>query len=150
MTSHLITADLVVIDLPAASKDVVIEALAERLATAGRVTDGETFAADVRAREAQTPTGLPGQVGLPHAKSDAVLTPSLAVATVPGGVDFGGPDGPSTLVFLIAAPAMGDNVHLQILAKLARKLMNAEFMESVRGAADAETLAAIVNEAVAS
>jgi hypothetical protein len=41
--------------------------------------------------------------------------PSLAVGRVPAGVDFGAPDGPATLVFLIAAPAGGDADHLTIL-----------------------------------
>lgn len=94
MTNQLITADLVAINLDAASKDAVIEALAAKLAAAGRVTDAAAYVADVQAREAQTATGMPGNIGLPHAKSEAVTVPSLAVATVPGGVDFAGPTAP--------------------------------------------------------
>lgn len=148
MTSQLITADLVAINLAATSKDAVIDALAAQLAAAGRVTDAAAFAADVRAREAQTATGMPGNIGLPHAKSEAVTVPSLAVATIPGGVDFAGPDGAATLVFLIAAPASGANEHLMILAKLARKMINPAFTGSIREAADGQAVADIVNEAV--
>ncbi|MBN8882822.1 MAG: PTS sugar transporter subunit IIA [Salana multivorans] len=148
MSDTLITADLVAVGLDAVDKDAVIEALAGKLAAAGRVTDAAAFVADVTAREAQTATGMPGNIGLPHAKSAAVTVPSLAVATVPGGVDFAGPDGPATLVFLIAAPAEGANEHLQILAKLARKLVNPAFTGSIRDAADADAVAAIVTEAV--
>lgn len=91
---------------------------------------------------------MPGGIGLPHAKSEAVVTPSLAVAKVPAGVDFGAPDGPATLVFLIAAPAAGEGDHLKILAALARKLVHADFKESLRAAPDGDAVAAIVNEAV--
>jgi mannitol/fructose-specific phosphotransferase system IIA component (Ntr-type) len=52
-------------------------------------------------------------------------------------------------VFLIAAPAAGDGQHLKILAALARKLVNAEFKDSLRAAEDGATVAHIVNEAVA-
>lgn len=149
MSSPLITADLVSLNLDAPSKDAVIAALAEKLAAAGRVSDAAAYVADVQAREAQTATGMPGQIGLPHAKSEAVLVPSLALATVPGGVDFGGPDGAATLVFLIAAPASGANEHLQILAKLARKMVNPSFTGALREAPDPEAAANIVNEAVA-
>jgi fructose PTS system EIIA component len=149
MTSQLITADLVAVNVSAADKGAVIDLLAQRLADAGRVTDAAAFAADVRAREAVTATGMPGAIGLPHAKSAAVLVPSLAVATVPDGVDFEGPDGAATLVFLIAAPAEGADEHLKILAKLARKLVSPAFTGAVRDAADAETVASVVTEAVA-
>ncbi|HCX85607.1 MAG TPA: PTS fructose transporter subunit IIA [Micrococcales bacterium] len=149
MATPLITADLVAVDLDATDKEAVVAVLADKLAAAGRVSDAAAFAADVKAREAQTATGMPGKIGLPHAKSAAVLAPSLAVATVPNGVDFGGPDGVATLVFLIAAPAEGANEHLQILAKLARKLVNPTFTGSLRDAGDAQSVSDIVNEAVA-
>lgn len=149
MTTQLITPDLVAVDVHAADKNAVIDLLAQKLFAAGRVTDAAAFAQDVRDREAKTATGMPGGIGLPHAKSDHVTAPSLAVAKVPGGVDFGAPDGPATLVFLIAAPAAGDGQHLKILAALARKLVNAEFKDSLRAAEDGATVAHIVNEAVA-
>ncbi len=149
MTTQLITPDLVAVDVAAADKNAVIDVLAQKLATAGRVTDAAAFAQDVRDREAKTATGMPGGIGLPHAKSDHVTAPSLAVAKVPGGVDFGAPDGPATLVFLIAAPAAGDSQHLKILAALARKLVNAEFKNSLRAATNGVAVAQIVNEAVA-
>lgn len=145
----LITADLTAVGLQATTKDEVIAALASKLAAAGRVSDEAAFVAAVQAREAQTATGMPGQIGLPHAKSDAVTEASLAVATVPGGVDFGGPDGAATLVFMIAAPDGAANDHLTILAKLARKLVNPAFTGAVREAADGEALAQVVSEAVA-
>lgn len=150
MSTPLITPELVAIDLAATDKSDVIDALATLLFRAGRVTDEAQFASDVRAREATTATGMPGGIGLPHAKSEAVTEPSLAVAKVPGGVDFGAPDGPATLVFLIAAPAHGASEHLKILAKLARNLVHEDFKQSLRTAADAETVAEIVNKAVSS
>src|SRR6185436_11131354 len=123
--------------------------LAEKLQAAGRVTDLDGFLADVAAREAQMATGMPGGIGLPHARSEHVTVPSLAVARVPAGVDFGAPDGPATLVFLIAAPAGGDSDHLKILAALARRLVHESFRDSLRAAPDAATVAEIVTREVA-
>lgn len=54
----LITADLVDLDVPSADRKTAVTALAERLVRAGRVTDLDTFLADIEAREAQMPTGL--------------------------------------------------------------------------------------------
>ena len=70
------------------------------------------------------------------------------VARVPAGVDFGAPDGPATLIFLIAAPASGDSDHLKILASLARRLVHESFRTSLREAPDAATVAEIVTREV--
>jgi PTS system fructose-specific IIA component len=148
MSTSLITPGLVGIDLLAADRDDVTRQLVALLVAEGRVTDADGFLADVRAREAQMATGMPGGVGLPHARSEHVVAPSLAVGRVPAGVDFGAPDGPATLVFLIAAPASGDSAHLKILASLARRLVHESFRTSLREAPDAATVSEIVTREV--
>ena len=112
------------------------------------MTSAEGYLADDQEREAKMATGMPGGIGLPHARSAHVVAPSLAVGRVPAGVDFGAPDGPATLVFLIAAPAEGDADHLKILASLARRLVHESFRDSLRAAPDAETVAEIVTREV--
>ncbi|GAA4830898.1 fructose PTS transporter subunit IIA [Luteimicrobium xylanilyticum] len=144
----LITPELVALDVETTDRDAATRALVGLLADAGRVTDADGFLADVKAREAQMATGMPGQVGLPHARSEHVTVPSLAVGRVPAGADWGGPDGPATLVFLIAAPAGGDADHLKILAALARRLIHPEFRDAIRTAPDAQTVADVVTREV--
>lgn len=148
MSTSLITPDLVAVDVVATDRDDVVRQLIDKLVAAGRVTDADGFAADVKAREAQMATGMPGGIGLPHARSQYVTVPSLALGKVPGGVDFGAPDGPATLVFLIAAPASGDADHLKILAALARRLVHPEFRQSLTDAPDAATVAEIITREV--
>ncbi|MGY4977422.1 PTS fructose transporter subunit IIABC [Streptomyces sp. 900105755] len=142
--SDMITADLVDLDLSADTKEAAARALAERMVALGRVTDLEGFLADVAAREAQMPTGLDGGIGIPHCRSAHVTEPTLAFGRSAAGIDFGAPDGPADLIFLIAAPAGADDAHLTILSSLARQLMNGEFTDALRSAADAETAAALI------
>ncbi|MFI6248637.1 fructose-specific PTS transporter subunit EIIC [Streptomyces sp. NPDC051016] len=142
--SDMITADLVDLDLSADSKEAAARALAERMVSLGRVTDLEGFLADVAAREAQMPTGLDGGIGIPHCRSAHVTEPTLAFGRSAAGIDFGAPDGPADLIFLIAAPAGADDAHLTILSALARQLMNSEFTDALRSAGDAETAAALI------
>ncbi|MDQ1293750.1 MAG: fructose system component [Actinomycetota bacterium] len=145
----LITPELVLLDLKAGDRDEVTRSVAERLASAGRVTDLDGFLGDVRAREAQMPTGLPGGIGIPHARSAHVLTPTLGFARVPDGVDWGAEDGPATLVFLIAAPEGGGRDHLSILAALARRLVHQSFRDELLHAPDEQTVVAIISREVA-
>ncbi|MDF9813712.1 fructose-specific PTS transporter subunit EIIC [Streptomyces sp. SPB162] len=142
--SEMITAELVDLDLAAESKEAAARSLAERMVAAGRVTDLEGFLADVAAREAQMPTGLDGGIGIPHCRSEHVAAPTLAFGRSGSGIDFGAPDGPADLVFLIAAPAGADTDHLTILSALARRLMDPEFTAALRAAVDPATAAALI------
>ncbi len=144
----LITEDLVLLDLDSTDRAGVTRALAERLHAAGRVTDVEAFLADVAAREEQMPTGLEGGIGIPHARSTAVLEPSLGFARSPGGVDWGAPDGPATLIFLIAAPDGAGGAHMKILAALARRLVHQSFKDALAAAADPAAVVALITEEV--
>ncbi|MCI2240379.1 PTS sugar transporter subunit IIA [Paenibacillus sp. TRM 82003] len=149
-TPDLITGDLVIADLRAGDRVDATRQLAQKLQSAGRVTDLERFLADVAAREEQMATGIPGGIGLPHARSEAVTVPSLAVGRVVSGerVDFGAPDGRANLVFLIAAPTTGEADHMTILAALARKLVHVSFRQSLLEAPDAASVARTVMEEV--
>ena len=61
--SDLITTDLVRLDVNQGSdKYEVIRSLAQIVAEAGRATDVEQLVEDVLAREATSPTGLPGGI----------------------------------------------------------------------------------------
>lgn len=142
--SEMITADLVDLDLSASTKEAAARALAERMIAQGRVTDLAGFLADVAAREAQMPTGLDGGIGIPHCRSEHVTEPTLAFGRSAVGIDFGAPDGPADLIFLIAAPAGADDAHLTILSSLARQLMDEDFKAALRTATDAGATAALI------
>src|SRR6266487_905070 len=121
--AEVITADLVDLDLEAGDRHEATRKLAERLAAAGRVTDLDGFLADVRAREAQMPTGIEGGIGIPH-------------------------DRPAHLIFLIAAPAGGGAEHMTILASLARRLVHVSFREALLAAPDQQTVVDPVHKEV--
>lgn len=142
--SDMITADLVDLDLAAPTKEEAARSLAGRMVALGRVTDLDGFLADVAAREAQMPTGLDGGIGIPHCRSTHVTEPTLAFGRATTGIDFGAPDGPADLVFLIAAPAGADDAHLTILSALARRLMDPDFTLALRETDSPTTAAALV------
>lgn len=147
--SDTITAGLVSLDAPlGADKAAVIRSLAARVVAQGRATDAEALYEDAWAREQKDETGLPGGIAIPHAKSAAVTTASLAFARLAPGVDFGAPDGPADLVFLIAAPADAAEAHLAVLSKLARSLMQEDFTAGLRAASTDDEVVAIVQSAI--
>jgi PTS system fructose-specific IIC component len=147
--SDTITPELVSLDVGLGSdKAAVIKTLAERVVAQGRATDAEALFADAWAREQKDETGLPGGIAIPHAKSGAVTQPSLAFARLQPGVDFGAPDGPADLVFLIAAPEGAAEAHLAVLSKLARSLMQDDFTGGLRAARSNDEVVSIVRQAI--
>ena len=142
----LIIPELVSLDADAGpGKEDVIEFLAATVAGAGRASSPDGLAADAKKRESTAPTGIPGGIAIPHCRSAHVLTPSLGFARLAEPVDFGAADGQAAdLVFMIAAPDGADDFHLQLLAKLARGLMQSEFTDALRQAPNAEEVARIV------
>lgn len=148
--ADLTTPELVILELEATDKVDAAAQLAERLFAAGRVTDLQGFLAHVNAREHQLATGLPGGIGLPHARSEFVSRTSIAVGITKYGhaLDFGAADGPATVILLIATPASSFSDHLEVLATLARSLSKESFRESLRRAYDAEVISELINSSL--
>src|SRR5215213_11757186 len=145
----MITPELVRLDVSLGSdKHEVIRALAAQVAQAGRTSNPDGLAQDALAREATSATGLPGGIAIPHCRTEHVDEPTLAFARLSPPCDFGAKDGPADLAFLIAAPAGGDQTHLQLLTKLARALVKADFTSALRAAESEDEVVALVLEAL--
>ena len=86
-----------IVGLEAKDKVDATRQLAQRLVQAGRVTNLEAYLDAVAKREEHFPTGIEGGIAIPHAQSEAVTAPSVAIATSKTGVDFGAEDGNSHL-----------------------------------------------------
>ncbi|MES9053990.1 fructose-specific PTS transporter subunit EIIC [Cutibacterium acnes] len=144
MSTPLITPELVSLDANLGStKTEVITSVAGLIAAAGRA-DADGLAHDALDRESKSPTGMPGGFAIPHCRSAAVSQVSLGFARLSPAVDFNGPDGPADLIFMIAASEDGGADHMKLLTKLARALVNPEFVEQLRQAPDAQTVVDLI------
>ncbi len=147
--SDLLTPELVLLDVDlGAERQGVIRALAERVVAAGRATDADALFADAWDRESKADTGVPGGIAIPHCRSAAVTTASLAMVRLSKPVDFGSADAPADLVFMIAAPDGAHQDHLALLSKLARSLILPEFLADLRAAKDEAAIVALVSAAL--
>ena len=130
-----------------ADKDSVITALAAKIAASGRA-DENKLVSDLLAREVKSATGMPGGIAIPHCRSQAVNTSVLAFARLKEPITFGAPDGPADLIFMIAAAEGQGQEHLQLLKKLAQKLVDKIFLAALRSVDSTEKAAQIIREAV--
>ena len=145
----LLKADAISLNASVSTKDEAIDKMVALHAGAGNLNDAETYKGAILARESQSSTAIGEGIAVPHAKSDSVKVPGLAAITVPGGVDYGAPDGmPSDILFMIAAPLDGD-LHLEILSRLMVMLMDPAFCAKLRAAKTPAEYLAIIDKAEA-
>ncbi len=130
------------------SKEAAIDRLAELMEAGGRLKDRAGYKEGILAREAQGSTAVGDGIAIPHAKVEAVKEPGLAAVTVPAGVDYEAFDGSlANLIFMIAAPADGADVHLEALARLSTLLMAPGFKDSLLAASSKEEFLQIIDDA---
>lgn len=128
----LLSEDLVCCDLSAVTKEGIIREMSDILYSAGRVSDPGLFYQDAMARESEGSTGFEEGIAIPHAKSAAVLVPSVAIGIHRQGVEFEAEDGlPSRLFFMIASPEKGGDHHVLVLAELATRLLDPVLCEAL-------------------
>ncbi|NTW51428.1 MAG: PTS sugar transporter subunit IIA [Chlorobiaceae bacterium] len=117
----LLTEKCITLNLESGSKEEVIDAMIAMLAEHDKVMDIERLAEDVRKREREMSTGIGKNIGLPHAKTSAVIEPVLGVATLSREVDFDSIDSqPVQIVFLLATPEAMLAEHLKLLGRITR------------------------------
>ena len=143
--TDLLTAEKIRLRFPAADKETVLDLLIDLQDQGGCLTNRAAYKAAIWEREAQANTAIESGIVVPHAKSDSVAFPSLAVCTLKEPIDCGAMDAePSDLFFMIAAPLDGD-LHLEILSHLMMLLVDPQFLAELRGAADPQAFLAVID-----
>ena len=142
----LLTKGAISLNETLATKEEAIDKMVALHEQNGNLADVSVYKEAILAREAQGSTAIGEGIAVPHAKSDSVKNPALSAITVPGGVDYGAPDGKnSDLFFMIAAPLDGD-LHLEILSRLMVMLMEPEFCGALRSAKTPEEFLEIIDK----
>ncbi|WP_427706162.1 fructose-specific PTS transporter subunit EIIC [Staphylococcus sp. Mo2-6] len=129
------------------TRDEAIEHLVGQLNKYDYITDMERLKADVLKREMESTTAIGMNVAIPHAKSDAVKKPIVAVMNNKQGVNWDSLDGTlPKIVFLIAVPSDSSDTHLKLLQRLSRALMDDDIRQSLIDATHTEQIYDILKE----
>lgn len=144
--TDLMSKEAIKIHGHASSKMDAIEQMVSLMYRQGNVSDKEVYKQAVIERENLSTTGMVDGIAIPHARTNAITQAGIAAMTLPEGVDYQSMDGqPTTLIFLIAAPDDGDNVHLQVLSELSTLLMDHDFCEDLKNAGSPEEFLSIID-----
>ncbi len=131
---ELFSCDATALNVKAKDKDAVINKLVDLQFTHGNITDKEAYKKAIYAREAEFSTYVGEGIAVPHAKTDVVTAPSLAVVRLAEPIQYNeDDDDKSSLFFMIAAP-MNGNLHVDMLARMMSLLANEEFVAKLNAA----------------
>lgn len=137
--TELLKKDSVSLGVKVDSKDAAINYLVDLHARVGNITDKAVFKEGIVKREEGGSTAIGEGIAIPHAKNKAVTKAGLAAMTVPEGVDYDSLDGqPTNLIFMIAAPEGGSDVHLEVLSRLSMLLIDEDFRKELLASKNVE------------
>lgn len=137
--TELLKKDSVSLGVRVDSKDAAINYLVDLHARVGNITDKAIFKEGIVKREESGSTAIGEGIAIPHAKNKAVTKAGLAAMTVPEGVDYDSLDGqPTNLIFMIAAPEGGSDVHLEVLSRLSILLIDEDFRKELLASKNVE------------
>lgn len=136
--SELLQKESIALGRKPQDKADAIGQMVELLAKSGSLEDKKKFKQAILERECLSTTGIGEGIAIPHGKSSAVKRAALAAMVVPQGVDFASADSaPVHLLFMIAVPEEGAELHLEVLERLAAMLMDEDFRKRLTAAKDA-------------
>jgi len=148
--SDLLIKDRINLDVQSSDKTGIIRELAKLHEKTGVLNDYEGYVNALMAREAQSSTGIGEGIAIPHAKTEFVKEPALAMGRKKEGIEYDSLDGePATLFFMIAAPDGANNTHIETLARLSQLLLDDDFKAALENAATADEVVDIINKAEA-
>ncbi len=134
----ILNKDITLLDAEAfRNKGELFETMAVLFENAGYISDRDAYLESLYFRESQGPTYMGDEIAMPHGKCDAVLKPGVCIVRTkePFMYESHGEAGQTRLVFMLAIPGNDDsNLHIRMLAALARKLVYPEIVKTLMNA----------------
>ncbi|MDR3378624.1 MAG: phosphoenolpyruvate--protein phosphotransferase [Verrucomicrobiae bacterium] len=138
----LIEESLILLNSDATTKEEAIKQAADQLFVLGRTENSRSLEEAVWEREATYSTGFGQGFAIPHCKSNAVRYNSMVLLKPRQPLAWNSLDGQPVRVMILLAvrEANSTTVHMKVLARLARRIMDPNFREELENATDPATL----------
>ena len=128
------------LNFTAKDKEEALKKLAE-LVSNNRNIDSKKILEVLKDREELGSTGIGNGVAIPHGKFEIDKDIIGAIAISKEGVEFNSIDGkPVNIFFVFISSPSATNIHLKLLAKISKLLMNEEIRKSIKNVNSKEDL----------
>lgn len=136
----------IMLDVQEVDKERILTKMVERLDECGLLLDKEEAEHSIMAREQLMSTGVGNGIAIPHAKTDAVKSIVLSVATVKNGINYKSVDKKKVfIIFMLLSPKDAASENLKVLTSIAKILRdNLHFIEKLINTESAEDVIELI------
>ncbi len=126
--SDILEEKLIITNLPGESKNDILNAMIDLVATSPKVVDHEKVRTAILEREKIMSTGVGNGFAIPHGKTDAVTDTVAAFSVTANPIDYQALDEkPVRLVFLLIGKDNMVGPHIKLLSRISRLMNKEEF-----------------------
>lgn len=138
----------ILLDVDVASKEELFKVIANYAYQSGYAANATETCEAFNEREAEYSTGLQDGFAIPHAKSTAVLEPTVLFVRLKQEIEWETFDDSAVKnVFALMVPKEDEGtVHLEMLSRLATALLEAEFIQQVQQSGDKTELVELIKK----
>ncbi len=134
--ANFLRPSLILANILGTDKDSVLREFSRAISLETNIKEDHIYDS-LREREMLGSTAIGEGIAIPHGKVNGLTEPVIAVGVSQKGVPFDALDGKNVHLFVvILTPSSEDTVHLNLLARLARILRDAQFRQRVMMASD--------------
>lgn len=145
---EILSKEQILLNDQLSSKNEILQLIAKKAATLGLVSSCEELMESFMEREALGMTGIGEGIAIPHGKSSAINRVSVMVVKSAIPIQWESFDNnPVYVVIALMVPKENpDNIHLQILSSISRKLMDKDFKKSLFGSSTPDEIMELFKE----
>ena len=145
-----LSLDTIIANLKAATRTDAIEKLAATIANSFDMETKKQIIDEAMIREREFGTAIGNGVAIPHLRLKELKNPILVFGRSLEGIDWDAPDGgPVHHIFFLATPMATADLHVQILASIARAMELPENRQDISSAANSVALLQVLSRILA-
>lgn len=143
--NNFFSEESIIIDCQSKSKKNVLELISE-IASSISATDKDIVFEKLYEREKLGTTAFGNGIAIPHARIDDLLEAKIIILKLETAIDFNSSDGEKVdLIVSLLAPNNKNELHIQILSKIAEMLDDKVFREKIRNCSNKSEIKSIIN-----
>jgi len=145
--ADFLSEDLIFLDLETDTKLDAFRTMVTSMASCHVIEEPETFLDEVIERETIQPTCIGRGIAVPHARSQCVERPVIAIGRTCRDIQFSQSQADNVnLIFLMGTPKDSPNPYLQILAQLCGLLRQNDFRSQLLSASSSREMLKLFTE----
>jgi fructose-specific phosphotransferase system IIA component len=139
--------EYVLLDIDVKTKEEMMKFIATKASELGVSNNKKQTEEDLWNRENEFNTAIDDMVAIPHTKSESINFPVVFIIKSRNFIDWGG-ENIKLLVTFLTPKKNKDNIHLTMLSKISRKLVDRKFKTIIDESNDIDLIYKIIMEAL--